>query len=69
MQYLVNATGGPGFRDPDETVAVLEQGVLPTFDHVIELESEGTIRAGGLPVADRAFAFKREVVEQLRTAA
>ncbi|HWH06580.1 MAG TPA: muconolactone Delta-isomerase family protein [Gaiellaceae bacterium] len=57
MQYLVHATGGPGFAEPERTLAVLEEAVLPTFDHLIGLEAEGKIRAGGLPVADRAFIF------------
>jgi hypothetical protein len=46
MQYLVHATGGPGFAEPERTLAVLEEAVLPTFDHLIGLEAEGKIRAG-----------------------
>ena len=36
---------------------MLEKGVLPTFDHLIALESDSKIRAGGIPVADRALVF------------
>jgi hypothetical protein len=57
MQYLVEGSGGPGFMGPDEVIEVLEEVILPTFEHLAVLESNGTIRAGGLPVADRGFVF------------
>jgi hypothetical protein len=57
MQYLVHGSGGPGFSTPEEVVEVLERGILPTLDHLLALESDGKIRAGGLPVSDRAVAF------------
>lgn len=60
MQYLVEATGGPGFAAPEEALAVLEGGILPTFDHMQKLMEEGVIVAGGLPVADRSFVFIAE---------
>lgn len=57
MQYLVHGTGGPGFATPAETLAVLENGIIPTFEHIMKLEANGRIVAGGLPVGDRSFAF------------
>lgn len=55
--YLVRGAGGPGFFSPEETVRVLENAILPGFDHLMRLEAEGTIVAGGLPVGKRAFVF------------
>jgi hypothetical protein len=57
MKYLVIGSEGPGFSSPEETVEVLEKGILPTFDALLKLEAEKKILAGGLPVADRAFVF------------
>jgi Muconolactone delta-isomerase len=55
MQYLVRGYNGPGFASPQEALDVLENGILPTFDALLKLESNGVIKAGGLPVGDRAF--------------
>ena len=57
MKYLVVGSEGPGFASPEEVVEVLEQGILPTFDALVKLETEKKIVAGGLPVGDRAFTF------------
>jgi hypothetical protein len=57
MQYLVQGSGGPGFATPEETVDILEGAVLPAFDHLAALESDGRIRGGGLPLGERAFVF------------
>ena len=57
MKYLVIGSGGPGFTSPEEEVAVLEKGILPTFDTLIKLEKNKQIIAGGLPVAARSFVF------------
>ena len=57
MKYLVTGTGGPGFASPDESLNVLENIVLPSFDMLIKLEKDKNIQAGGLPVGDRAFVF------------
>lgn len=57
MRYLVTASEGPGFASPEETVHVLENVILPSFDELIKLEREKKILAGGLPVGDRAFVF------------
>jgi hypothetical protein len=57
MKYLVTGSEGPGFASPEEVVAVLEKGILPTFDVLMKLEADKKIIAGGLPVADRAFVF------------
>ena len=32
MEYLVVGSEGPGFASPEETVEVLEKGILPTFE-------------------------------------
>ncbi len=60
MKYLVIGSEGPGFASPEETVEVLEAGILPTFDALMKLEEENKIIAGGLPVGDRAFVFIAE---------
>jgi hypothetical protein len=57
MRYLVTGSEGPGFTSPEEALAVLEKGILPTFDELMKLETEKKILAGGLPVGDRAFVF------------
>ena len=60
MKYLVIGSGGPGFTSPEEAVEVLEEGILPTFDALMELEEDDKILAGGLPIGDRAFVFIAE---------
>lgn len=57
MLYLIEATDGPGWRTPEEAREVLKGGILPLFDHLADLEADGTILAGGLPVGDRAFTM------------
>lgn len=70
MKYLVTGTKGPGFASTEETVSVLEKGILPTFDMLEKLEKEKKIISGGLPVAERTFIFileasSNEEVDQL----
>jgi hypothetical protein len=60
VRYLVSGSEGPGFASPEETLEVLENGILPTFDALLKIEAEKKIVAGGLPVADRAFVFSAE---------
>ena len=55
MQYLVEATRGPLPASPEQMVALLEGTVIPHFDYMIRLRTEGKILSGGLPVGDRAF--------------
>jgi hypothetical protein len=55
-KYLVIGSEGPGFSSPEETVSILENLVIPSFNKLISLEKEGII-TGGLPVGDRAFVF------------
>jgi len=57
MQYLIEGTGGPGFASPAETIALLEQAIIPDFDTLVMMQAEGNILAGGLPVGSRAFVF------------
>lgn len=56
-QYLVYATGGPGFKSPQEEHEILVKGIMPTFDALLALEEKKVIKAGGLPVGERAFVF------------
>ena len=56
MKYLVTGTEGPGFFSSDEASEMLQNIVLPTFDEIEELESEGAL-VGGVPVGERAFVF------------
>jgi hypothetical protein len=60
VKYLVVGSEGPGFASPEETVEVLEKGILPTFDALMNLEEENKIIAGGLPIGDRALVFIAE---------
>jgi len=57
MQYLVEGARGPLPSSPEQAIALLEQTVIPHFEYVIRLKTEGKILAGGLPVGDRAFVF------------
>jgi hypothetical protein len=57
MRYLVTGSEGPGFASPEETIAVLEKIVIPSFAALTTLESKRKIVAGGLPLGDRAFVF------------
>jgi Muconolactone delta-isomerase len=56
-QYLVTATGGPGFTSPQEEVAVLENGIFPTFDALLKLQADKKIVAGGIPVGERVLTL------------
>jgi hypothetical protein len=57
MLYLVSATGGPTFHTREEVLEILKNTILPGFAALRALEAKGTILAGGLPVAERAFVF------------
>jgi len=57
MQYLVEGARGPLPPSPEQAIALLEQTVIPHFEYVIRLKTEGKILAGGVPVGDRAFVF------------
>ena len=51
--FLVTTSEGPGFAAPEEVVEVLEKGILPTFDMLMDLKAKKKIVAGGLPVGSR----------------
>jgi hypothetical protein len=53
--FLVTTSEGPGFAAPEEVVEVLEKGILPTFDRLMELKAKKKIVAGGLPAGSRTF--------------
>ena len=57
MQYLVEGARGPLPPSPEQAIALLEQTVIPHFEYVLRLKTEGKILAGGVPVGDRAFVF------------
>ena len=57
MQYLVEGARGPLPPSPEQAIALLEGAVIPHFEYVIKLKTEGKILAGGVPVGDRAFVF------------
>lgn len=58
--YLVTTTEGPGFAAPDEVIAVLENGILPTFAALADLQKRGKIVAGGLPAGSRTLILIME---------
>lgn len=51
--FFVKTEEGPGFASPRETAEVLEQGILPLFDQLLELQKQKKIVAGGLPAGSR----------------
>lgn len=53
--FLVTTSDGPGFASPDEAAEVLEKGIIPTFNKLIELKKNKTIVVGGLPAGSRTF--------------
>jgi muconolactone delta-isomerase len=55
MQYLVEASHGPLPGSPQQALELLEGTVIPHFDYMIRLKSEGKMLAGGLRVGERAF--------------
>lgn len=57
MRYMVHATEGPKFASSQEMANALETTVLPSLDALADLEADGTIIGGGVPVGDRALAF------------
>ncbi len=56
MKYLVIGNEGPGFFSSEEAIEMLENIVIPAFEELEELETEGAL-VGGVPVGERAFAF------------
>ena len=67
MKYLVVGSKELGFSSSKETVRMLEEIVMPSFDQLINLETEKKNLAEGLPMADKAFVFIAEAAsnEQL----
>ena len=55
MQYLVEGTRGPLPPSPEQAMGLLEGVVIPAFEYMARLKTEGKLLAGGLPVGDRAF--------------
>ena len=51
--FLVTTSDGPGFASPDEVAAVLENGIIPTFNALLALKAQKKILTGGLPVGSR----------------
>jgi len=43
MQYLVEGARGPLPSSPEQAIALLEQTVIPHFEYVIRLKTEGKI--------------------------
>jgi hypothetical protein len=63
MQYLVEGSRGPLPATPQAAVELLQGTVIPHFDHVMRLEREKKVLAGGLPVGDRAFVLIIEAAD------
>jgi hypothetical protein len=62
VQYLVTqelVDPGP-LLPPDRLLGIHRSAVLPGFEALINLKSEGKIIAGGIPVGERAIAFIAE---------
>ncbi len=51
--FLIKTSEGPGFNDPKAVVEVLEKGIIPTFDMLIDLKAKKKIVAAGLPAGSR----------------
>jgi hypothetical protein len=58
--FLVTTSEGPGFAAPEEVAEVLEKGILPTFDMLLELKAKKKIIAGGLPAGSRTLYLSVE---------
>lgn len=63
MQYLVTASGGPSFHDREEALGLLQNLVLPGLHAIMDLQANGTIVAGGIPVGQRAGIFIFEAAD------
>lgn len=59
-RYLVIGTHGPGFTTQEEELAVLQDGIIPSFNALHQLEEKGIILAGGLPLGERTLVFIME---------
>jgi muconolactone delta-isomerase len=57
MRYLVNGSTGPTSPMNEDMIELLEHFILPGFEALKRLESEGRILAGGIPVSERAVVF------------
>lgn len=57
MLYLVTGSNGPKLTSPEETITVLDHGIIPTFQMLQKLEAQKKIIVGGLPAGERAFVF------------
>lgn len=55
--FLVSTNEGPGFTEQKEVIQVLEKGIIPTFNYLIDLKGKKKIVASGLPVGSRTFYF------------
>lgn len=56
MKYLVIGNEGQGFFSSEEAIEMLENIVIPAFEELEDLESEGAL-VGGVPIGERALAF------------
>ena len=59
-RYLVIGSHGPGFSSQEEELAVLQEGIIPSFEALHKLEKKGVILAGGLPLGERTLVFIME---------
>ncbi|MBJ7326014.1 MAG: hypothetical protein JHC52_01565 [Chthoniobacterales bacterium] len=59
-RYLVIGSHGPSFTSKEEELAVLQEGIIPSFEALEKLEQKGTILAGGLPLGERSLVFIME---------
>lgn len=57
MRYLVMGSNGPTGTTVEDMLELLEDFVLPGFEALIQLESENTLLAGGVPVSERGVVF------------
>lgn len=55
--FLVKTADGPGFSSPEDEAAVLENGIIPTFDMLIDLQKKKKIVAAGLPIGSRTLVL------------
>jgi hypothetical protein len=56
-RYLAIGSHGPGFTSQEEELAVLQGGIIPSFEALRKLEESGVILAGGLPLGERTLVF------------
>lgn len=55
--FLVTSNQGPGFYEPNQVVPMMENLILPGLAHMVKLQADKTILAGGIYAGGRGGAM------------